>query len=49
MKTRCHNSKHDYYRNYGGKGVKVCPEWEHSFIAFRKWAMGITALLVERR
>lgn len=38
MLQRCDNSKLANYRNYGGKGVKVCDEWR-DFMQFRKWAM----------
>lgn len=38
MKNRCYYKKHNRYKNYGGKGVKVCDEW-HSFINFFNWAM----------
>ena len=38
MKSRCLNPKAPKYEIYGGKGVKVCPEWSHSFENFRDWA-----------
>ena len=27
MKKRCYNPKHDSYKNYGGKGIKIVDEW----------------------
>jgi hypothetical protein len=39
MKERCLYSWHQSYKNYGGRGIKVCPEWSNSFVAFRNWAM----------
>lgn len=27
MLQRCTNPRRDYYENYGGRGIKVCPEW----------------------
>lgn len=27
MKQRCLNPKHDRYRDYGGKGIRVCARW----------------------
>lgn len=28
MKSRCSNPKHKEYKNYGGRGIFVSPEWE---------------------
>jgi hypothetical protein len=39
MKTRCYNQNFYLYSFYGGKGVRVCKEWEHSFENFYEWAM----------
>lgn len=36
MLSRCYNPKEKAYKNYGGKGIKVCDEW-HDFLAFKKW------------
>lgn len=33
MKERCENPNHAAYDNYGGRGIKVCPEW-HDFAVF---------------
>ncbi|MBT1161282.1 hypothetical protein [Bifidobacterium sp. SO1] len=38
MKRRCENPKMPSYRWYGGRGIRVCPEW-HSFQCFEKWAL----------
>lgn len=35
MRGRCH---HDRYKNYGGRGISVCPEWEN-YVNFRDWAL----------
>jgi len=35
MKNRCNNESNCEYHNYGGRGIKVCEEWNNSFIAFR--------------
>lgn len=37
MKARCNNVKGYEYHAYGGKGVRVCEEWER-FENFRDWA-----------
>lgn len=34
MKRRCLNPKNRYYCNYGGRGIKVCDRWIHSFENF---------------
>ena len=39
MKRRCENSDRHNYRNYGGRGIKVCQEWKSSFETFREWAL----------
>ena len=28
MRKRCSNPNHKSYRDYGAKGIKVCPEWD---------------------
>lgn len=39
MRERCSNPNHINYKNYGGKGIKVCEEWQNSFLEFRSWAL----------
>lgn len=34
MKTRCYNKNAQAYKNYGGRGIKVCNEWNNSFLQF---------------
>ena len=34
MKTRCTNTKFKQFKDYGGRGIKVCEEWLHSFENF---------------
>jgi len=34
MKNRCHNPNTVQYKNYGGRGIKVCDEWRKDFMAF---------------
>jgi hypothetical protein len=38
-KARCNNPKNPHYADYGGRGIRVCAEWETSFEAFFR-AMG---------
>lgn len=39
MKERCNNPHNKSYKNYGGKGIKVCEEWAESFLTFYEWSM----------
>lgn len=39
MKARCSNEKLPEYKNYGGKGIKVCKEWQNDYENFYNWAM----------
>lgn len=42
MRRRCNNPNDPKYQWYGGKGVKVCPEWDRpfgGFEMFRDWAL----------
>ena len=39
MKTRCYNPNTKDFKNYGGRGITVCPEWLYDFPAFQKWAI----------
>ena len=38
MKKRCNNPKHVGYADYGGRGIKLCAEWEQDFVLFYFWA-----------
>ena len=38
MRERCRNPRHKAYYLYGGRGITVCDEWLHDFVAFRDWA-----------
>ena len=38
MKSRCSNKNEPEYKNYGGRGIRVCDEWLNSFEAFESWA-----------
>lgn len=39
MLRRCNNKNEKSYKNYGGRGISVCPEWSHSFMSFYHWAI----------
>lgn len=39
MRTRCNNSKDRRFKDYGGRGIKLCKEWENNFLNFYNWAV----------
>ena len=39
IKARCSNPNNSRYKNYGGRGIKMCEEWANDFTAFRDWAL----------
>lgn len=39
MKERCRNPHNNHYKSYGGRGIKVCPEWSEDYMAFRNWCL----------
>lgn len=51
MRDRCNKKGAHCYSAYGGRGIKVCREWDGNFAAFREWALhhGYTVgLTIER-
>lgn len=38
MRQRCNNPHNHNYVNYGGRGIRVCAEWEQDFTTFLLWA-----------
>ncbi len=34
MRRRCYDKRIAHYKNYGGRGIKVCRRWRNSFEAF---------------
>jgi hypothetical protein len=34
MKSRCNNPRDNAFKNYGGRGIRVCQRWQDSFEAF---------------
>lgn len=41
IKQRCYNSNERNYKYYGGRGIKMCPEWieEKGMYVFCEWAL----------
>jgi len=39
MKDRCYNSNYFQYYLYGGRGIKICKEWQNDFMGFYNWAI----------
>lgn len=39
IKDRCLNPNDKGYKNYGGRGIKICDEWIDSFETFYNWSM----------
>ena len=39
MKTRCNNPNNHTYKYYGMKNIKVCEDWEMSYVNFKDWAL----------
>lgn len=37
MRERCNNPHNKRYTRYGGRGIRVCEEW-NNFLAFQKWS-----------
>lgn len=38
MKSRCANKSNPKFKNYGGRGIRICKDWS-DFMTFRKWAL----------
>jgi hypothetical protein len=50
MRERCSRTRHKSYSYYGGRGIKVCEEWQ-TFEPFRSWAIAngyVDHLTIER-
>lgn len=39
IKYRCNNPNNKSFKNYGGRGIKVCDEWQNNFLLFYNWAI----------
>lgn len=39
IKTRCYNENDKQFKDYGGRGIKVCDEWLNDFATFHDWCL----------
>jgi hypothetical protein len=39
IKARCNNPNNSHFYAYGGRGIKMCEEWENDFLKFYEWSM----------
>ena len=39
IKVRCYRTECKAYKHYGGRGIKMCSEWQENFQSFYDWAM----------
>lgn len=52
MRKRCTSKCTNGYADYGGRGIRVCEEWEADFMSFFNWATAngwLPGLTIERR
>jgi hypothetical protein len=38
IKKRCNNKNCKAFKNYGGRGIKICDEWSNDFLVFYAWS-----------
>lgn len=39
MRRRCSDARQSDYKDYGGRGIRVCEEWSDNYLAFECWAL----------
>lgn len=39
MIQRCTNPNNRRYKDYGERGIEICPEWRHDYDVFERWAI----------
>lgn len=39
LRRRCYSNSNPKYKNYGARGIAVCPEWMNDYLLFQAWAL----------
>lgn len=39
IKKRCSYPRYEHWKHYGGRGIRMCPEWDSSYKAFEAWSL----------
>jgi hypothetical protein len=39
MHSRCYDKNCSCYDRYGGRGIRICPEWRNDYPKFRDWSL----------
>lgn len=48
MRQRCNNPRHAQYKNYGGRGISICAEWQEFSAFFRDMGPKPDGLTIDR-
>lgn len=39
IKARCYRKTDQSYKDYGGRGIKMCSEWKNNYDSFKQWSL----------
>ena len=39
MKARCYYSSRPQFKDWGGRGIRVCATWKKDYVVFKEWAL----------
>lgn len=42
IRARCYNKNHSSYKNYGGRGIRMCDEWYNDFHLFFEYVTSLS-------
>jgi hypothetical protein len=48
MRQRCNNPRHAQYKNYGGRGISICADWQDFSVFLRDMGPKPDGLTIER-